>query len=177
MKILIAEDTKDIVLSYTTILEERNHQVIAADNGEDCLCIYHEELQKVRSEADASKHIRPFDIVIADYKLPKINGLQVAREILAVSPRQRVILASAHFEDELIDCVYQLERIVELLRKPFTKEVLIETIEEYKEIYDELEKFGMDVIAFRGAELRYDQLVYILEVLRQVKKKQQMKAR
>ena len=29
----------------------------------------------------------------------------------------------------------------------------------------------MDVIAFKGAELRYDQLVYILEVLRQVKKK------
>ena len=113
----------------------------------------------------------PFDIVIADYKLPKINGLQVAREILAVCPRQRVILASAHFEDEVIDVYTSRKNSRVTLRKPFTKEVLIETIEEYKEIYDELEKFGMDVIAFKGAELRYDQLVYILEVLRQVKKK------
>jgi DNA-binding response OmpR family regulator len=37
MKISIAEDDKDTASSYKMALEERNHQVVITDNGEDCL--------------------------------------------------------------------------------------------------------------------------------------------
>jgi CheY-like chemotaxis protein len=38
--------------------------------------------------------IQPFDAVVLDYKIPQMNGLEVAKEILAVNPHKRIILAS-----------------------------------------------------------------------------------
>jgi CheY-like chemotaxis protein len=35
---------------------------------------------------------QPFDIVILDYKMPQINGLDVAKEIFSVYRRQRILL-------------------------------------------------------------------------------------
>jgi DNA-binding NarL/FixJ family response regulator len=32
--------------------------------------------------------------VILDYKMPKINGMEVAKEILAINPHQRIIFSS-----------------------------------------------------------------------------------
>jgi CheY-like chemotaxis protein len=45
-----------------------------------------------------SEHIQPFDAVILDYKMSKINGMQVAKEILAVNSHQRIIFASAYLK-------------------------------------------------------------------------------
>ena len=96
MRILIAEDDRDTVVAYKRALEKRNHQITTTDNGEDCLKIYHEEFNKVTSECNVSEHIQPFDTVVLDYKMPHLDGMQVAKEILAVNPRQRIIFASAY---------------------------------------------------------------------------------
>src|SRR5690242_18392752 len=88
MKILIAEDDNDIARLYKRALEERGHEVIVTNNGQCCLEIYHKELQNVTLSTDLSKHIQPFDAVVLDYKMPKINGMEVAKEILAVNPHQ-----------------------------------------------------------------------------------------
>jgi CheY-like chemotaxis protein len=95
MRILIAEADRDTALSYKTALEKRNHQVSTTDNGEDCLRIYHEDFNKVTSTTDPTEHIQPFDAVVLDYKMPKINGMEVTKEILTVNPRQRIILATS----------------------------------------------------------------------------------
>src|SRR5919198_1631580 len=117
MKVLIAEDDIDTAASYKMAIEERNHGVVITDNGEDCLKVYQEELQKVSSKTDPTQHIQPFDAVILDYKMPKINGMEVAKEILAVNSHQRIIFASAYVKDILVDSVQQLNQIVELMQK------------------------------------------------------------
>jgi hypothetical protein len=38
------------------------------------------------------EHILPYDSVVLDYKIPRINAIEVGKEILAVNPRQRIIL-------------------------------------------------------------------------------------
>ena len=43
MRILIAEDEPDIWRPYKIALEYRNHEVIIAENGDQCLKIYNEE--------------------------------------------------------------------------------------------------------------------------------------
>jgi CheY-like chemotaxis protein len=68
LEILLAEDDIDTAYAYRMTLEENNHHVVVADNGERCLEIYNDRLQKVRNLAHAFVEIQPFDIVILDYK-------------------------------------------------------------------------------------------------------------
>ena len=97
MKILIAEDDRDIALFYTVVLEARDHHVVSTDNGEDCLTIYRQELKGKHAELKKGERIgTAFDAVILDYKMPKINGIEVAKEIIKINPKQRIIISSAH---------------------------------------------------------------------------------
>lgn len=52
--------------------------------------------------SNPKEHIQPFDLVVLDYKMPKINGMEVAKEIFGISWRQRIVLASAYPQDTLI---------------------------------------------------------------------------
>jgi CheY-like chemotaxis protein len=169
MKVLIAEDGYDIALLYKTALEKRSHQVIVTENGEECLKIYHKEFQHLRFGRHIAGHILPFDAVILDYKMPKINGMQVAEEILAVNPHQRIIFASAYVKETLIDSIKKLKQVVELMQKPFGTNTLIDTIED-KEIYSELQKLNVDVTIIKAANPTHEQIRELLEKLRTVQK-------
>lgn len=59
-----------------------------------------------------------FDAVDLDYKMPKKDGMDVAKEILALNPYQRIIFAFAYFMEFLGDLVKQLKQVVELMQKP-----------------------------------------------------------
>jgi CheY-like chemotaxis protein len=169
MEILIAEDDIDTASSYKRALEARNHKVVIIDNGEECLKTYHEKLEDIKYNTDATEHVQPFDAVILDYKMPKINGMEVAKEILAINPHQRIIFASAYVKETLIDSIQQLNQIVELMQKPFGPNALIDTVED-KEIYDELKQFNVNVDFVKAANFRHEQLRGILEVLRRLQK-------
>jgi CheY-like chemotaxis protein len=129
MKILVAEDHRDTALVYKYSLEDKGHEVTLTADGEECLKVYHEELHRVTLHSDATERIQPFDVVILDYKMPKINGLEVAKEIFAVNPHQRIVFASAYHRDILLESVEKLNRLVEVLNKPFCEQVLIDTVE------------------------------------------------
>jgi CheY-like chemotaxis protein len=167
MKILLAEDDNDTATLYKRALEARSHQVTIRNNGEDCLKLYHKKLQLITLNTNPSMHVQPFDAVVLDYKMPKINGMEVAKEILAVNPHQRIIFASAYVKDTLIDSIQQLNRIVELIQKPFVKDVLVDIIED-KEIYVELQKLKVDVADIKNADLRHEQLGELLEILKKI---------
>jgi len=83
-RILIADDDADTVLTYKSALEKAGYGVIAVDNGEDCAKAYIEEFQKLRiSKAgdpiNTSTHWNhPFEAVILDYRMPQMNGMEVA---------------------------------------------------------------------------------------------------
>jgi CheY-like chemotaxis protein len=171
MRVLIAEDDRDTALVYKRALEERNHQVVTTHNGEDCLEIYHQELQNVAPKTlqETSMHTQPFDAVILDYKIPKRNGMEVAKEILVLNTHQRIIFASAFVRETLVDSVKQLKQVVELLQKPFGEDALIDTIED-KEIYFELQKLNVNVKDLKAANLRHEQIRNLLETLRRIQK-------
>jgi len=169
MNVLVAEDEKDISTLYKVALEERGHRVTITNNGSECLRVYNKELQDIPLNTDPSKHIQPFDAVVLDYKMPKINGMQVAKEILAVNPHQRIIFASAYVKETLMDSLQQLNQIVELLQKPFGPDVLADTIED-KEIYLELKKLDVNIDDIKAAGLRHEQLRDILDILKKRQK-------
>lgn len=169
MNILIAEDEKDIALLYKVALERRNHQVTTTENGENCLEAYHEKCYSVRTAIDAIGQPLPFDVVILDHKMPKINGMQVAEEILAMNPHQRIIFASAYVKETLTDSIRKLKQVVELMQKPFNVNTLIDTVED-KEIYSELKRLDVDLDIIKAINPTHEQIIDLLKRLRTVQK-------
>jgi DNA-binding response OmpR family regulator len=170
LDILIGEDEFDIALLYKIALEKRNHTVSIADNGEDCLKKYHEKFQRLRFNRlySTSGDILPFDIVILDHKMPKIDGVRVAQEILAVNPHQRIIFASAYVRETLLDSVKGLNQFVEIMEKPFGVNALMDTIED-NTIYSELGRFNVDLDVIKALSPSHEQITDLLERLRKLR--------
>jgi DNA-binding response OmpR family regulator len=177
MKLLIAEDDPDIALVYKKGLDMKNYKVTIASNGEDCLKTYNEELHKITFDNNNGSQLYsgslannpPFDIVILDYLIPKINGLDVAKEILSINPHQRIIFASAYAKETLEESIKCLKHVVELMQKPFSLKELVNTVEDNK-IYKELQKFNIDTDLVKAFDPTHDQIIELLEKIRQTRK-------
>ncbi|MEM2759217.1 MAG: response regulator [Nitrososphaerales archaeon] len=139
MKILVAEDEPDIAQIYDIALTRRKHYVQIAKDGEECLKIYRKAMDATELKTGNGS---PFDAVVLDYRMPKKDGLQIAKEILVMSPNQRIIFASAYVKDTIAESVRELKRIVELLQKPFELSMIVDTIED-RATYEALEKLNM----------------------------------
>ena len=92
------------ILVYEKALETRKHEIAITFKGEDCLKTYHDKVyymkfQTLPSPSCYNTNTSPFDVLLLDYKLPDINGMEVAKEILAVNPHQRIIFVSAYVKE------------------------------------------------------------------------------
>jgi CheY-like chemotaxis protein len=161
MKILIADDEPDLLSQFKMVLEDRGHAVVIASDGESCVLAYSKEYAK------SPEHT--FDAVVLDYSMPKMNGLEVAKEILGLSPTQRIIFASAYVQETLVDSIKNLKQIVELLQKPFSLQDLVDTIED-KTIYDDLAKLNVNIQNLKDLNPSHAQIRDYLDALRKLQK-------
>lgn len=111
----------------------------------------------------------PFDAVVLDYRMPKKDGMEVAKEILNINPNQRIIFASAYVKDTLQDAVKELKQAVELMQKPFKVQALVDTIED-TQIYEELKKLEVDAEIFKAVNPTHGQLNSLLQSIRTIQK-------
>ena len=130
MKILIAEDEVAIGNEYKLILDSRHHQVILARDGEQCILAYEKALRAMQSEYPSTEDRTPFEIVVLDFRMPKKDGVDVAKHILAVCPRQRIIFATAHTLDALDGLMKKIQTSIEVIQKPFDLDAFVEMIED-----------------------------------------------
>ncbi len=194
MRILIAEDDLDIAKLYKKALEKNKHEVVLTSNGSDCFKNYLTTLKNMASEskhqskADAAKtnidslrnsktkfrevansNTSPYDVVILDYRMPGVNGMEVAKEILNADPNQRIIFASAYVKETLENSVKELKQVVELLQKPFALKQLTDTVEDTL-AFEELKELNVDVDRIKGADLTHTQIFDLLSKLRRIQK-------
>jgi CheY-like chemotaxis protein len=50
---------------------------------------------------EGASEVAPYDVVILDYNIPGINGMEVAKAILEINSHQRIIFASAYVSETL----------------------------------------------------------------------------
>jgi CheY-like chemotaxis protein len=169
MKILIAEDELGIAETYQVLLEGRGHDVKVTHDGSECLKAYHAaiELLDNTSEDYLSKN-PPFDVVVLDYFMPNMDGMQAAKLILTANKHQRIIFASAYVKSTLEESVQQLHAVVELLEKPFDLELLVNIIED-KRVYEELKKINAKVKQVKDPQI--EELKGLLQGLKKTQTK------
>ena len=185
MRILIAEDEQAIWKPYKIVLENRGHKVIIAEDGEECLKKYK---ARIKSQNDKSKNSfdidskntkqknlqlsniqMPFDAVILDYRMPKKNGLEVAKEIFDIYPTQRIIFASAYVKETLEQAVKQLKQVVELLQKPFDPDTMADQLEDV-EIYNGLRTLLHNIKEFDIDNPSQKQIHNLFESVKKIQK-------
>jgi DNA-binding NarL/FixJ family response regulator len=88
VSILLADDHPIFRQGLKSLLEKDGFTVIG--EGEDGM-----EAIKL------AEKFRP-DVVILDFSMPRLNGLDAAKEIRRVSPRSRVILLTVHREEQYV---------------------------------------------------------------------------
>jgi CheY-like chemotaxis protein len=137
-------------------------------SGEGCPKVYNDRSYDVTLHSDSHEHIQPFDVVILDYKMPKMNGLEVAKEFLTINTHQRIIFTSAFLGDTLSDSIPHLNQIIEILNKSFSEQMLVDTVED-KTLYSELKNLKIYIDIIKAANLRHDQPRDVLQILKKTR--------
>jgi len=125
MKILVAEDSQSIALLYKKSLEKRGHTVIITENGLKCLYQYSDDF-KIRG--DDKKKTSLYDLVILDHKMPRMEGIDVAKEIIEMNPKQRILFVTGYVKD-MMKGVRKIGQKIELMQKPFPVNAMIRQVE------------------------------------------------
>lgn len=117
MNILLADDEPEMLRLYRRLLEDWGHNIVTSRDGDECLDMY----------LGALKSGKRFDLVILDYRLPKRNGMEVAKRIAELVPTQKLLMIIAYAGS--IDPGKKPENM-KIIEKPFEVEELNSTIRE-----------------------------------------------
>jgi len=80
-RILVVDDDKSIRKTLKDILEFEKYEVSEASDGLDCIV-------KIKQN--------PFDVIIMDIKMPKMDGMEAIDKIQSMAPQIPVIMISGH---------------------------------------------------------------------------------
>jgi CheY-like chemotaxis protein len=139
MKVLVADDDVTNILIFHQVLSERCHEVVLATGGKNCISLYQKCMEKVGSNPNDPLLIQPFDAVMIDYQILEPSSLEIAKEILTISPHQRIIFVSSLINDRILESIRKLNVPLAILQKPFSHKSLIDTVEG-SDIYKEVEE-------------------------------------
>jgi len=123
LRILIAEDETIIRLDLRDVLERAGHEVCAeARDGEEAVALAHAE--------------QP-ELAILDVKMPRLDGIEAARRILAERPIP-IVMLTAYGQEELVARAVEAG-VFGYLVKPFRETDLLPAIQTARARHAELE--------------------------------------
>ena len=86
-RLLLVDDADPVRNSLYTLLESDGYEVLAASNGTDGLTICRQSLY-------------PIELLVTDYTMPDMSGLELARECTRLNHELRVLYVSGSEPDE-----------------------------------------------------------------------------
>jgi CheY-like chemotaxis protein len=112
--IMVVDDDDDVREVLTTILEHLGYSVIACESGEEAL---------IETEKSCP------DMVFLDYNMPKQNGMDVLRELMAIAPKLKVVMLTGYANlaaaKEAVDI-----GVVDYVSKPLDVKLVSEIVED-----------------------------------------------
>ncbi len=106
LRILLAEDNALVAETFTALLGAAGHEILVSQDGQEAWELF-------------NRRNAQFDVVLADYNMPRMDGAELLRLIKATGFAGRVMVLSGYLTAERVD---ELERAGAdaVLRKPFS---------------------------------------------------------
>lgn len=89
-RILVVDDEALVRDLAKTVLERQGFRIVIARDGEEALDIYRREGGGI-------------DLILLDYIMPRMNGMQVFKEMQQLNPAVRVVFSSGYHTDHDVD--------------------------------------------------------------------------
>ena len=119
LRALVVDDNKSARLVFTSMLESLGLRTSSVSDGTLAL-----------DEVESALKSDPYDFVLLDWKMPHLDGIAVARELLSNSqfnPQPKIIMLTAHDRDEVSSAGAELP-LKGFLTKPVTPQVLLNSL-------------------------------------------------
>ena len=110
--ILVVDDDRILLVLFKRILEREGFVAHCVENGEDAI----EQIKK-----------RTFSLMITDFNMPGLNGLELARKGLELAPQMPIIMDSGGLSPKITRLAKEIG-ISKVLAKPFLTTELMEII-------------------------------------------------
>ena len=115
--ILLVEDESGLRRLMSKVLEKQGYRVLETKDGQEALSICQDSLAHV-------------DLVVTDYAMPRMTGLQLKEKVVALRPSVKFLLVSGYAEGVLEDSPQQSLNGGDFLEKPFLPEELARKVRE-----------------------------------------------
>ena len=112
-RILICEDERDAQEHLKMLLQRKEYEVFGVYDGKDAI--------------DKAKELYP-DLILLDIRMPKIDGLEVAREIRKINKTTKIIFITAFASQQIEQEASQYD-ISEYIVKPANPEDIVKAVE------------------------------------------------
>jgi len=113
VRVLIVDDVRLVLASLRRALERAGFRVEAAESGADALAL----LEGTE-----------IDVVLSDFMMPGMNGIELLREVAARWPRVRRAVLTAHMEREMLDRSLAEGLLHAAFLKPWNNQELAEAV-------------------------------------------------
>jgi len=128
-RILIVDDNETLGSGVVLMLQRMGHEGVAVSSGP-------QGLQRIKAQ--------PFDLVITDYRMDEMDGLEVLEAVKALAPETDIMVMTAYGTIEIAVEAMKLGAI-DFITKPFPHDGLrlkIEKVLEYREARRNNERLG-----------------------------------
>lgn len=108
LNVLFVEDNEDVRIQLLKLLKNFFTNIDVEINGLDAL-------EKYISFKEENK--RPYDLIITDLSMPKLDGVELCKKIIEINPNQLILVISAHTESNKLLKLINIG-IYKFLQKP-----------------------------------------------------------
>lgn len=114
IRVLIMEDDKNIAKGLAMVLSDENYSVKVVNDGQSAIDAFKEE---------------DFDLLIADIRLPDMNGMDVIKQVRKHTPNTKIIVITGYVSTSLaVDAMHT--GVTDFLPKPFSENQILKSVHE-----------------------------------------------
>lgn len=122
VRILFVDDERNVLRSLERLFLEEEYEIFTAASGREGL--------------ETLEQSGPFQLIVSDYRMPSMNGVEFLSEVYRRWPETERIILSGYADTAAIVAAINEGRIYKFIAKPWNDDELLQTIREVLDRYE-----------------------------------------